>query len=103
MEWHEIKFGAYIKRNELKPFPLVLVLMSHRTASYEKVFNYINTEILNLNGVTIMTDFESAMRNALRNIAPDSWFHFCQALQNKLVSIPESFFLSDQTWKPNIL
>lgn len=73
--------------------------MSNRTtASYEKVFNYINTEILNLNGVTIMTDFERAMRNALRKIAPDSvllacWFHFCQALRKKLASIPELFFL----------
>lgn len=84
---------------QIQSFPLVLVLMSNRTtASYEKVFNYINTEILNLDGATIMTDFERAMRNALRKIAPNSvllacWFHFCQALRRKIASIPELFFL----------
>lgn len=73
--------------------------MSNRTtASYEKVFDYINTHVLNLDGIKTMTDFERAMRNALKKIAPNSillacWFHFCQALRKKIASIPELFFL----------
>lgn len=41
-----------------------------------------------------MTDFETAMRNALRSLMPGvpangCWFHFCQAVRRKAASITD--------------
>lgn len=80
-------------------FPLVIALMSRRTTeSYKSVFEYINKNILKLNGSTCISDFERALRNALEEIAPDitllgCWFHHFQALRKKLASDFELFSL----------
>lgn len=71
--------------------------MSNRTTeAYQSVFEYINENILPLSGKGIITDFEQALRNGLRNTVPETpllgcWFHHCQALRRKLASIPALF------------
>lgn len=73
--------------------------MSNRTAAaYKSVFKYINEQLLQLNASAIITDFEMAMRSALKSIVPDTkllgcWFHYTQALRRKVASIPLLFKL----------
>lgn len=67
--------------------------MSRKTEKcYTHLFQTLKT-LFPLNGKSIMTDFEMAMRNALRNVYPDlkqhtCWFHFCQAAKRKAAQIP---------------
>lgn len=54
---------------------------------YTHVFQTLK-EIFPLNGKSIMSDFESAMRNGIRNVYPTiklytCWFHFCQVAKRK--------------------
>lgn len=71
--------------------------MSNRTTkAYQSVFEYIHKNILPLHGKGIITDFEQALRNALKDVVPETplygcWFHHCQALRRKVASIPELF------------
>lgn len=65
--------------------------------SYEHLFRYIDAHILELKPTSFMTDFERAMRNALRTVWPAAeqftcWFHYCQAIKRHASQIPE--FLS---------
>lgn len=66
-------------------FPMVFVLMTRKTAeSYTHIFQYIDKEVCSLRASRYMTDFETAMRNGLKQIYPDAefhtcWFHLCQA------------------------
>lgn len=66
--------------------------MSKRnTEIYVSALDYVNRNILPLNGGTIISDFQLAMRNGIRSIAPDvkmlgCWFHYCQALRRKVAS-----------------
>lgn len=68
-------------------FPFVYVLMTNKTEKcYEHVFRYINENVFDLNCTTFTTDYEVAMRNAIRNIYPRSnqiacYFHFTQAVK----------------------
>lgn len=61
--------------------------MTRKTqACYTHVFEYIEKNICSLSGKSFMTDFELAMRNALKKIHPEMqfrtcWFHLCQAAQ----------------------
>lgn len=63
--------------------------MSRKTqVAYQHLFKYIKDNIFELNGKSIMTDFERAMRNALADIYPDTkmytcWFHFTQAAKKQ--------------------
>lgn len=62
--------------------------------AYEHLFRYIDTEICSLNPTTFMTDYERAMRNALREVFPAAklftcWFHFCQAVKRHASQIPQ--------------
>lgn len=50
-------------------------------------------QIFDLTGESFMTDFEIAMRNAIRHVYPGArlhtcWFHFCQAAKRKTYQIP---------------
>lgn len=75
--------------------------MSKRTIeAYERVFQYINENLIPLCGEAIIIDFEKAMRKALINVLKsiDSlmfilgcWFHFCQALRRKVSQMPALF------------
>lgn len=73
--------------------------MSRRTTDcYKSVFDYINKEILPMKGSKIITDFEIALRNALREILVDlillgCWFHYCQALRKRIASEYQLFLL----------
>lgn len=68
--------------------PFIYVLMSRKTERcYTHIFQSLR-DSFPLNGKSIMTDFETAMRNALRNVYPNielntCWFHFCQAAKRK--------------------
>lgn len=57
-------------------------------ASYRHVFLYINEHVFDMTCNSFMTDYELAMRNALRFVYPNAqffacWFHFCQASRKK--------------------
>lgn len=59
--------------------------------SYEHLFNYINSEILPLNGATFITDYEMGLRNALKTVFPTSklfgcWFHYCQSVRRQITT-----------------
>lgn len=68
--------------------PFMYVLMSRKTEKcYTHLFQTLK-EIFPLHGKSVMTDFELAMRNAIRNVYPTlkmytCWFHFCQAVKRK--------------------
>lgn len=59
------------------------------TAAYKAVFRFINKNVLSLKGVASFTsDFERAMRNALKTLYPSTkrftcHFHYCQALKRR--------------------
>lgn len=61
--------------------------MTRKTqACYTHIFEFIETNICSLKAKSFMTDFELAMRNALKKLYPDAshhtcWFHLCQAAQ----------------------
>lgn len=66
--------------------------MTRKTAEcYTAVFNYIKKYVFDLKPAIIMTDWESAMRCAIRTSFPGSvlkgcWYHYCAALRKKLIS-----------------
>lgn len=70
--------------------------MSRKTRrAYEHLFKYLKKNIIDLeNGASIMTDFECAMRNALRAVFPGielncCWFHFTQAAKKRAMQTPQ--------------
>lgn len=55
---------------------------------YSYVFEYIHNNIIELNNSTFVTDYEKAMRNALKKLYPNAKFynchyHFYQAVKKK--------------------
>lgn len=77
--------NAFSHRNVL---PFIFVLMSRKCKeAYEAVFNYIDTHIIKIKGAaSFTTDYELAMRKALKIFSPSSafyacYFHFCQAVK----------------------
>lgn len=67
--------------------PFMYILMSSkRQTSYEHIFRYIHENICSLEGASFMTDYETAMRNAISGQYPNCklracWFHYCQAIK----------------------
>lgn len=62
--------------------------MSKKTqTAYEHVFNFIEKKLkFSFDGMSFTTDYEKAMRNAIRNLYPEiklvaCWFHFAQAVK----------------------
>lgn len=74
--------------------PFIYVLMSRKTeACYLHLFKTLRG-LLPLDGRSFMTDFEVAMRNALRVVYPNvqqysCWFHYCQAARKKCSKFPK--------------
>lgn len=75
-------------------FPFAFCLMSKKSqVAYEHAFNYIENNIFPLSSaITITTDYEKAMRNALSKINPIArmyacHFHFCQAVKRRATKI----------------
>lgn len=79
--------------------PFIYVLMSKRTQiAYTRIFKYIDKHICALKCVRFYTDYECAMKNALRTCFPDSelvscWFHFVQAVRRKASKMQDLFHL----------
>lgn len=69
--------------------------MTRKTeACYIHLFEYIDEYIMKLMPASFMTDFERAMRNALKKVWPlvdlfTCWFHYCQAIKKHSSQIPE--------------
>lgn len=61
--------------------------MSNKTKDcYEDVFNYIHRFVMDLDCASFTTDYERAMRNALKNLFPNAelfacFFHYTQAVK----------------------
>lgn len=73
--------------------------MTRRTTdAYVAALQYVNDNIINLNGRGIIIDFERAMRASLKKVAPNlpilgCWFHFAQALRRRMASMKSLFEL----------
>lgn len=80
--------------NFFQAFPFIYVLMSHKTeAAYVHVLQYLKANVLDLRPKTIITDFESSLRNAFKCVFPavkmvGCWFHYTNALRRKASRIP---------------
>lgn len=74
--------------------PFIYVLMSRKSqACYTHLFETLRKEFP-LDGRSFMTDYEVALRNALRVVYPamdqkTCWFHYCQAARRKCSSFPK--------------
>lgn len=83
-------FITYIAFFPFQVFPFAWILMDRKTqAAYEAVFKFIDANILPLGDVASFTsDFERAMRNALKRLYPSikrftCHFHYTQALKRR--------------------
>lgn len=69
--------------------PFIYILMScKKQICYTHIMQYIHEHICSLDGASFMTDYETAMRNAIAGQYPNMslrccWFHFCQAVKKK--------------------
>lgn len=64
--------------------------------AYEHALRYVNENIFPLKCEAIITDYEIAMRQAIKNVVPGikllgCWFHFAQAIRRKVASLSELF------------
>lgn len=75
--------------------PFLFILMSRKTKrAYAHVFKYIRDNLIELEGASIMSDFEIAMRRALKEVFPNTkliscWFHFTQAAKKRAMQTPQ--------------
>lgn len=73
--------------------------MTRKTqVAYEHALNYVDKHVFPLSCEAIITDYECAMRQAIRKILPNvkllgCWFHYAQAIRRKVASLPELFHL----------
>lgn len=87
---------VYIEHLE-ETTPFMFILMSRKTQrTYEHAFQYIKKNIIDLEGKSFTTDFEVAMRNALRIVFPATklfscWFHFTQAAKKRAMQTPKLY------------
>lgn len=79
-------------------WPIFYILMSDKKAStYVEVFQFLERNCMRLNPSSFMTDFETAMRNALRRVygagirIRGCWFHYTQAVRRRCASIADMF------------
>lgn len=66
--------------------------------TYEHCLCYVHENVFSLRCESIITDYEIAMRQALKEVVPGikllgCWFHFAQAIRRKVASICELFEL----------
>lgn len=87
----------FLIRKYFQTYPLVFVMMTRKTQiCYEHALKYIHENVFPLRCKAMITDFELAMRQALRNILPGiillgCWFHYTQAIRRKVASIEDLF------------
>lgn len=96
----------YMKKHK-KVFPFAYILMSRKTKkAYKSVFKFIDKKIIKMsNVVSFTTDYELAMRNALRELFPNvrrfaCYFHFCQAVKRRAWQTPG--FVTHIRTKPKV-
>lgn len=71
----------------VQTIPFIFALMSNKQqATYDHLFQYIESNIMSLQAASFMTDYELALRNVLSNRYPTAcfyacWFHFTQAVK----------------------
>lgn len=58
---------------------------------YEHFLNYVNINILKLDGAVFMADYENGLRKAILKVFPSSklfgcWFHFCHAVRRQITT-----------------
>lgn len=74
-------------------FPVCYVLMTRRTTEiYEDVLRFIEERILKLKPAEFITDFEAAMRKAIRRryrkaVLRGCWYHYSAAIRKKLAKL----------------
>lgn len=75
-------------------FPFIYVLMKGRTKeAYISLLRYIEENVCRLRPASFMSDYEAALRNALRSIFPECeingcYFHYCQAIKKNASQFP---------------
>lgn len=75
-------------------------MMTRKTQkAYEHALRYIHENVFSLQCEAIITDYEQAMRQAIRKVVPGvkqlgCWFHFAQAIRRKVASHAELFELT---------
>lgn len=81
--------------------PLYSILMTgHTQAEYEEVFRWVKKDLgKRVSFVAVKSDFEKALRNAVRTVWPKSkvsgcYFHFCQAVYRHMckVGLQQAYF-----------
>lgn len=83
----------------VQTIPFIFVLMTRKSeACYRHILTYIEKNVFSLKCASFMTDFETAMRNAVRSLYPRSkhfgcWFHFAQAVKRHASKI-ENFVVT---------
>ncbi|KAM8705662.1 hypothetical protein ACLKA7_010033 [Drosophila subpalustris] len=74
-------------------FPFIYILMSRKSrVAYEHLFGFINQNLFKFEAASFMTDYELALRKALKAVFPNAnlkgcWFHYCQALRRNSMKI----------------
>lgn len=74
----------------LKVVPFMFILMNgKRQQLYRDIFLYIKENLIDFECNSFLTDYETGMRNALREIYPNvqllaCWFHYCQAIRKMI-------------------
>lgn len=66
--------------------------------AYEHALRFVNENVFSLQCKAIITDYECAMRQAIRTVVPTvkllgCWFHYSQAIRRKVASLSELFDL----------
>lgn len=72
--------------------------------AYTHALRYVHENLFTLQCGAIITDYECAMRKAIRNVVPDikmlgCWFHFAQAIRRKVASLGDLFEIVRTTEK----
>lgn len=79
--------------------------MTRKTqAAYEHALRYVHENVFSLQCGAMITDYECAMRQAIRKVVPNikllgCWFHYAQAIRRKVASISDLFDLIRTTEK----
>lgn len=74
-------------------------MMTRKTEkAYKHALQYVNDNIFRLQCEATITDFEVAMRQAIRKVVPGvkqlgCWFHYAQAIRRKVATLSELFEL----------
>uniref|UniRef100_A0A0A9YHQ0 Lysine-specific demethylase 3A n=1 Tax=Lygus hesperus TaxID=30085 RepID=A0A0A9YHQ0_LYGHE len=78
-------------------------MKSKSTAAYNAIFEWLKTQIPNFRPEVVMSDFESALREAIRENFPlarhlGCWFHFCWAIYRKMCNLGLSAAYQSDSW-----